>query len=292
MMNSVTIFLLISSVVCSTARAVFSKKLGVLNGSKYGFYITQTVLFAVAAAMILVLNFKSIGCPSVTAVILAVAYGIFTVSSQWTYTIALTKAPVSVCAMVYSFGFIIPTVFGTAVWHEQVNAFKIISILLCICTIILTSVKKDDNSKKMYRLPFSLIVAMLSSGGLGVVQKLQQKTAARSETGVFLFLAFVLAAFLSLAASFTKREKATQKICIDSALAFYIFIVGVSMAVANTANTILAGLLPSAVVFPIVNVGVILASLEVSVIILRERISKSQIAAFALGITAILLFNL
>lgn len=292
MMNSVTIFLLISSVVCSTARAVFSKKLGVLNGSKYGFYITQTLLFAASAAMIFILNIKSIGRPSVTAVILAVAYGIFTVSSQWTYTIALTKTPVSVCAMVYSFGFIIPTVFGTAVWHERVNAFKIISILLCICTIILTSVKKDGDSKKMHRLPFSLIVAMLSSGGLGVVQKLQQKTSVRSETGMFLFLAFVLAAFLSLAASFTKREKATQKICIDSALAFYIFIVGVSMAVANTANTLLAGLLPSAVVFPIVNVGVILASLAVSVIILRERISKSQIAAFGLGITAILLFNL
>ena len=131
MMNGVTIFLLISSVVCSTARAVFSKKLGVLNGNKHSFYITQTVLFGVAAAMIFILNIKSIGRPSVTAVILAVAYGIFTVSSQWTYTIALTKTPVSVCAMVYSFGFIIPTVFGTAVWHERVNAFKIISILLC-----------------------------------------------------------------------------------------------------------------------------------------------------------------
>lgn len=291
-MNGVTLFLLSASIVCSTARAVFSKKLGVLNGSKYGFYMTQTVLFAAAAVMIFVLNFKSIGLPSVTAVLLAVAYGIFTVSSQWTYTIALTKAPVSVCVMVYSFGFIIPTVFGTAVWHERVNAFKIISILLCICTIILTSVKKDDNSKKMHGLPISLIVAMLSSGGLGVVQKLQQKTDARSETGMFLFLAFVLAALLSLAASFTQRKHTESRICINRSLAFYIFIVAVSMAVANTANTLLAGLLPSAVVFPIVNVGVILASLAVSVIILRERISKSQIAAFALGVTAILLFNL
>lgn len=292
MMNSITIFLLISSVVCSTARAVFSKKLGALNGSKYGFYITQTVLFAIAAAMIFILNFKSICRPSVTAVILAVAYGIFTVSSQWTYTIALTKAPVSVCAMVYSFGFIIPTVFGTIVWRERVNSLKIISILLCICTIILTSVKKDDNSTKLHGLPITLIIAMLSSGGLGVVQKLQQKTAARSETGMFLFLAFVLAAFLSLAASFTKHKETVQNIRIDSSLVFYIIIVGVSMAVANTANTMLAGLLPSAVVFPIVNVGVILASLLVSTVILREKIYKNQIAAFALGITAILLFNL
>ncbi|MGI6280479.1 MAG: hypothetical protein ACOYJS_07990 [Acutalibacteraceae bacterium] len=96
---------------------------------------------------------------------------------------------------------------------------------------------------------------------------------------------------LSLAASVTKRKETVQNIRIDSSLAFYIIIVGVSMAVANTANTLLAGLLPSAVVFPIVNVGVILASLAVSVIILREKISKNQIAAFGLGVTAILLFN-
>lgn len=291
-MDNVTLFLLASSIVCSTARAVFSKKLGVLNGGKYCFYITQTVLFAVAAAMIFVFNIKSIGRPSVTAVILAVVYGIFTVSSQWTYTKALTKAPVSVCAMIYSFGFIIPTIFGTAVWHERVNAFKIISILLCICTIILSSVKKEDNSKKIHKLPLSLIVAMLSSGGLGIVQKLQQKSSACDETGMFLFLAFVLAAVLSLAASLTKRKDTAQNIRIDLSLSFYIFIVGVSMAAANTANTHLAGLLPSAVVFPTVNVGVILASLAVSVIILKERVYKSQIIAFVLGITAILLFNL
>lgn len=291
MMNNVTLLLLILSIVCSTARAVFSKKLGAISGGKYSFYITQTVLFAVSAVVIFVLNMKSIGHPSETAVLFALAYGILTVLSQWMYTIALTRAPVSVCAMVYSFGFIIPTIFGTIVWRERVHALKIISILLCICTIILTSLKNDD-SKKLHGLPFSLIIAMLSSGGLGVVQKFQQKTAARDETGIFLFLAFVLAAFLSLTASLVHRKEAAQTICIDSALAFYIIIVGISMAVANTANTLLAGLLPSAVVFPIVNVGVILASLAVSVIILREKISKSQIVAFVLGVMAILLFNL
>lgn len=291
-MNHVTLLLLILSIVCSTARAVFSKKLGAISGGKYSFYITQTVLFAVSAVVIFVLNMKNIGHPSETAVLFALAYGILTVLSQWMYTIALTRAPVSVCAMVYSFGFIIPTIFGTIVWRERVHALKIISILLCICTIILTSLKNDDDSKKLHGLPFSLIIAMLSSGGLGVVQKFQQKTAARDETGIFLFLAFVLAAFLSLTASLVHRKEAAQTICIDSALAFYIIIVGISMAVANTANTLLAGLLPSAVVFPIGNVGVILASLAVSVIILREKISKSQIAAFVLGVMAILLFNL
>lgn len=288
-MKPATILLLAVSVGCSTARAIFSKKLGA-QGIDRRFYRIQALLFAVAAAVIGVVNIKDMVYPSATTILLALAYGILTISSQWAYTIALTKAPVSVCAMVYSFGFIIPTVLGTVLWREAVTILKIISILLCIGTVLLTSVQQETD--KLNGLPVSLIIAMLSSGGLGLVQKLQQKSNAHNETGSFLFLAFVLAMLFSLAASLLKRKKSEQKIRIDAHVVLHVIIVGASMAVANTANTMLAGLLPSAVVFPIVNVSVILASLVISVFLLKEKISKSQIAAFFLGITAILLFNL
>ena len=291
-MEPTALFLLALSIVCSTARAVFSKRLGALSGSKRGFYLTQAVLFAVAAAVLLMLNVRSIARPSQTAVLLAVAYGVLTVLSQWMYTLSLTRCPVSVCAMVYSFGFILPTVFGTVVWREPVDAFKIVSILLCIGTIFLASGKSDAGSAKPRGLPLPLIVAMLASGGLGIVQKLQQKSAASGETGMFLCLAFVLATLLSLLAALAARKDAAPKARIAPALALPILIVGVCMAAANTANTLLAGLLPSAVIFPTVNVGVILASLAASALLLKEKPTRRQIAAFALGITAILLFNL
>ena len=291
-MEPTALLLLALSIVCSTARAVFSKKLGALSDGRRGFYLTQAVLFAVAAAVLLTLNVRSIARPSQTAVLLAVAYGVLTVLSQWMYTLSLTRCPVSVCAMVYSFGFILPTVFGTIVWREPVNAFKIVSILLCIGTIFLASEKRDASAAKPHGLPLPLIIAMLSSGGLGIVQKLQQKSAASGETGMFLCLAFVLATLLSLLAALAARKDAAPKARIAPALALPILIVGVCMAAANTANTLLAGLLPSAVIFPTVNVGVILASLAASALLLKEKPTRRQLAAFALGITAILLFNL
>ena len=291
-MEPTALYLLTLSIVCSTARAVFSKKLGALSGGRRGFYLTQAVLFAVAAAVLLTLNVRSIARPSQTAVLLAVAYGVLTVLSQWMYTLSLTRCPVSVCAMVYSFGFILPTVFGTVVWREPVNAFKIVSILLCIATIFLASGKSDAGAAKPRGLPLPLIVAMLASGGLGIVQKLQQKSAASGETGMFLCLAFVLATLLSLLAALAARKDAAPKARIAPALALPILVVGVCMAAANTANTLLAGLLPSAVIFPTVNVGVILASLAASALLLKEKPTRRQLAAFALGITAILLFNL
>lgn len=291
-MELTALLLLALSIVCSTARAVFSKRLGTLSTGRRGFYLTQAVLFAVAAAVLLLLNVRSIARPSQTAVLLAVAYGVLTVLSQGMYTLSLTRCPVSVCAMVYSFGFILPTVFGTVVWREPVNAFKIVSILLCIATIFLASGKSDAGGAKPRGLPLPLIVAMLASGGLGIVQKLQQKSAASGETGMFLCLAFMLATLLSLLAALAARKDAAPKARIGSALALPILVVGVCMAAANTANTLLAGLLPSAVIFPTVNVGVILASLAVSALLLKEKPTRRQIAAFALGIAAILLFNL
>lgn len=223
-MEPTALFLLALSIVCSTARAVFSKKLGALSGSRRGFYLTQAVLFAVAAAVLLMLNVRSIARPSQTAVLLAVAYGVLTVLSQWMYTLSLTRCPVSVCAMVYSFGFILPTVFGTVVWREPVNAFKIVSILLCIGTIFLASGKSDAGAAKPRGLPLPLIVAMLASGGLGIVQKLQQKSAASGETGMFLCLAFVLATLLSLLAALAARKDAAPKARIAPALALPILI--------------------------------------------------------------------
>ena len=64
------------------------------------------------------------------------------------------------------------------------------------------------------------------------------------------------------------------------------------MAAANTANTLLAGRLPSVIAFPITNVGVILASLLVSVLFLKEKITGKQIAAMVTGIAAVVMFNL
>ena len=68
--------------------------------------------------------------------------------------------------------------------------------------------------------------------------------------------------------------------------------VGAAMGGANTAKTLLAGILPSIVVFPVTNVGVILASLAVSVLFLKERLTKRQAAAAGFGIAAVALFSL
>ena len=291
-MNGFTALLLTASVSCSTVRAVYSKRLGIASGGKREFCKTQAELFFFAAAVIFLLNIKGMCLPTGETLVFGVMYGIFTVLAQWLYTVALGKMPVSFCAMVYSFGFIIPTVFGTVMWNESIGFFKILSVLLCVVTIVISSLGNGgDNKKTEIGAVLPLIISMIASGGLGVVQKLQQKSDYPSETGAFLVSAFLLAGIISaVAALIAKNENYTaQK--HEKEFYFSVITVGAAMAAANTANTLLAGRLPSVIAFPITNVGVILASLLVSVLFLKEKITGKQIAAMVTGIAAVVMFN-
>lgn len=153
-MSGFRLFLLAASVLCSTARAVFSKKLGVSAAVKHEFCVMQAKLFFFAAAVIFLLNIKGMCLPSAETLAFSGMYGVFTVLAQWLYTVALGRMAVSVCAMIYSFGFIIPTVSGTVVWNENVGFFKIFSVLLCAVTIVLSSAAPGGGSKKPISAPF------------------------------------------------------------------------------------------------------------------------------------------
>lgn len=291
-MSGFTLFLLAASVLCSTARAVFSKKLGISAAGKHEFCVMQAKLFFFAAAEIFLLNIKGMCLPSAETLAFSGMYGMFTVLAQWLYTMALGRMTVSVCAMIYSFGFIIPTVFGTVVWRENVGFFKIFSVLLSIVTIVLSSVSSGENSKKTdLRAVLPLIISMAASGGLGVVQKLQQKSACSSQTGIFLFAAFLLAGVISVIAAITVKKAPVPPPKNSAESYISVFTVGAAMAASNTANTLLAGRLPSVIAFPVTNVGVILASLLVSTLFLGEKITKKQVAAVCTGITAVIMFN-
>ena len=59
---------------------------------------------------------------------------------------------------------------------------------------------------------------------------------------------------------------------------------GLCFGLVSILNTLLAGRLPSAVIFPTLNVGVMMMCLIFGMIIFKERLNKKQTIAFCLGI--------
>lgn len=284
-MDTTSFLLLASSVILSGSRNLLSKNLSDEPFGTKKFFILQTTIFFVGA---LVLFLFALGTPfalSPVTLILAALYGTFLVFAQWNYTVALKNGKTGICSTVYSLGFILPTVFGAIFYKESLSLFDMIGLIVVLFAIAVSGTrnKNQASSGNSYFLP--LIIAMLCSGGLGVLQKIQQNSPYANEKVLFTLLSFVLAAIISfLRCLFTKNRSAI----IDKKILSATW-VGAAFACCNLLNVILAGRLDSVLFYPILNIGTILVSIICGMIFFKEHFTKKDFLIFLLGITAILL---
>lgn len=184
-------------------------------------------------------------------------------------------------------GFVLPTVSGALFWHESFTLLNLVGLVIVIAVILLSAKKQDSAAKSNAFVPF-IIAAMTASGGLGIMQKVQQTSEYAEQKSAFLIIAFIFAAAVSLIAFLIQSTKTKPKAsCI-----IYPAVTGICFGGANLCNTILAGMLSSAVFFPVQNISTILLSTVLGIILFKESLTKKTIAILTLGITAVIIFSI
>ena len=100
---------------------------------------------------------------------MAFLYGLCTLGSQSLYMIAAQAGSVSVCSLIYAACFIIPTVFTAICYSESFSAFRIIGIATMLLSVVMISVKGEENTKgsksaptQKYSKKFYLLALLLS----------------------------------------------------------------------------------------------------------------------------------
>ena len=285
-----TFYLFLALSVClSAARNLITKRTAIgTNKSRSDFFLLQTVLFSSAAILLLPFSISIWPSISQSTVFYGLLYGVLLVASQWMLTLALKSGRTSVCSAVYAMGFIFPTLSGTLFWNEPFRRTEAVGLAV-IVFVILLSVGKSGSRKETGRsFGAFLLIAMLASGGLGIMQKIQQSSEARDEKSAFLVIAFALASVVSfLAFLWTgKKTKPTPLLlCCASAT-------GLCFGGANLCNTVLAGMKNSAIVFPLQNIGTIFLSTVLGLIVFREKITPRILFTLALSFAAIMLFSI
>ncbi len=279
---------LMSSVLLSSGRNVISKKTATLFGGKGDFFLSQTLLFGAASVLLLPFSVKELLSANLITLIFGVIYGLLLISSQWMFTLALKFGETSVCTVIYSLGFIIPTVTGTVFYSETLSLPNYFGIAPAAAVVLLSAKGKEKGrASKLTFLPF-ILVAMVSSGGLGIMQKLQQNSSAANTPTAFLFTAFFLAFAVSLIAFLLCREKPAASL---KASVFPIA-AGLSFGGANFFNTVLAGKMKSGVFFPLQNVSTILLSSLLGILLLKEKPTLKTALVLTLGAVVIILFSI
>ena len=284
--------LLSLSIVLSVGRNILSKKLSDLRFGTKPFFRCQSVLFLGGAVVLLLFGGIPQSGVSMQTLLYALIYGILLILAQWFYTSALASGSTALCSTVYSMGFILPTLSGAVFWSESLRVAGVIGILCAVSAVVISGIGKKQSSSANKDIGYfvPLIIAMLASGGLGIIQKLQQRSPYAEQRSAFLLIAFLIAAGSSLLFALVSRTPSP-----------YIRLRKVSLAVAgcvglffgccNLLNTYLAGKLDSAVFFPTLNIGVILLSMGCGVLFFKERLRKKDIAVLLLGIACILLLT-
>ncbi len=282
----VNILWLIFAVMLGTGRSVFSK--GINSSGKKSFYFNQFLLFLSGTVGIFIFNINAFLTATTTTYFYGILFGIVTIVAQWCYTVALGRGPTSICAMIYSFGFILPTVSGPIFWNEPFGVTSFIGIAVAVAAIIVSALTDKKGDKRGIGFVLPNIVAMLASGGLGLLQKIHQKSADADNLDGFLVSAFLVATLISLFAVLVSRKTKEENISVKiPPLA-----AGVCFGLVSLVNTMLAGRMDSTILFPTLNIGVMISSMIAGIFIFKEKPTKPQIIAFALGILSILILSI
>ncbi len=279
---------LLLSVVLSTGRNITSKKTAVDIADKATFFFSQGLLFLSSAVLLILADPHAFNTVSGITCIYGMIYGVLLIISQWMYTISLKNGSTSVCTIIYSLGFILPTVSGALFWNEAFTVTHFFGLTAALAVILLTFKKgsREIQNTKTY-LPF-IFLAMLASGGLGIMQKVQQTSHATNEKSVFLIIAFSLAC----ASSFIARLLCGGMVQSKAQNILYPVLTGICFGGANLCNTVLAGRMKSAIFFPAQNISTILLSTILGILLFKERPTKKTVCVLLFGILTVVIFSI
>lgn len=289
-MDIISALFLLLSASFAAGRNVLMKSFSSFSFKYKEFFGIQAAIFGVGSLALLVVNVISYNGLSLFTILFALIYGSMLLCAQWCYTIALGNGKTAICATIYSFGFLIPTLSGAIFWNEHITFLGFLGISMIIPIIIISgmSKKSTDNksSSKSYMLP--LILALICSGGLGIVQKIQQKSEFSNQTNTFILTAFIFCFIVSIL-FFLFMKKGPVNIAKKNL--FSSSAIGVIFATCNLINTFLAGRLDSSIFFPTLNISGILFSLLLGLIIYKEKPTKKDWVVLVLSFVSIILVN-
>ncbi len=283
------IILLLLSVSLSSGRNVISKKNSISSKRASDFFFSQSILFLSATLLLMIGNIGSFSAVSGKTVLYGLIYGALLILSQWMLTLSLKQGSTAICSVIYSLGFIFPTLSGALFFNESFTVTDGIGLFLALAVILLAAVAKGGSNEKkgLSFIPF-IIIAMTASGGLGIMQKVQQTSDVASERGAFLIIAFTVALVGSVTGLAISRAELTFK---PRDIAFS-SVTGLCFGGANLCNTVLAGIMKSSVLFPLQNISTILLSTVLGIALFKEKFTRKTALVLGLSIVTVIIFSI
>ena len=310
--------LLAASVLLGTAKIILSRCIKRETTGTVRTLLSDSVFFLIAGTVVTLAGLSELHRAGEIPFGLAAAFAGSVFLGQISLMLALQYGSVSLSSLFSSCGFIVPSLWGWLRFDERAGALQIVGLAAVLAAFILAA---DFKTTKQFNWKWlvAAIGAMFFAGTTGVVQKEFAAACPSALLEPFLSVSLLSIAVLcalgcGAAALFVRYRGKTspagaadtkdaalpapqppapaptaQKKRAVARFMLFAFALGVVLGFLNLLNTYLAGVLPSIVVFPVYNGGIILVSTLCSALLFRERLSVRGIVSLALGLAAILL---
>ena len=252
-------------------------------------YITAGVLALVADGSVLTNNFSITNLFQPTFIYYALIIGILFIITFNLIAFGTQKIGIAITTVSNKMSMIIPVLIGLFVFKEDKNFLKLIGIVLAILAIFFSCSKNGKLSFDKKYLPVIILVFIGQGIADSTLKWAQEFAINASNNNVFFATTFFTAAFSGTLFMMIQQRKITVTLRsllwgvilgIPNYFTLYFFVEALSARVFESSQ-----------VFPIVNMGVIVLTAVMGIILFREHLSKSNWMGILLALIAISLIT-
>ena len=252
-------------------------------------YITAGALALVADGSVLTNNFSITNLFQTTFIYYALIIGVLFIITFNLIAFGTQKIGIAITTVSNKMSMIIPVLIGLFVFKEDKNFLKLIGIVLAILAIFFSCSKNGKLSFEKKYLPVIILVFIGQGIADSTLKWAQEFAINASNNNVFFATTFFTAAFSGTLFMMIQQRKITVTLRsllwgvilgIPNYFTLYFFVEALS-----------AGVFESSQVFPIVNMGVIVLTAVMGIILFREHLSKSNWMGILLALIAISLIT-
>jgi drug/metabolite transporter (DMT)-like permease len=232
--------------------------------------------------------------------IYASIFGVVWVMAMVFYIKAMSMGPTGLVALFFAFGIVIPIIVDLTVLGTLVTIFQIVGLALLFVSFYIGNKPPKGEMKSISpQFIITCIISFLINGLIMATVKLHQGAMPGIDVEVFVLYGFAVSVLTSVCCFilFHTRESRQEKISYGymfKSPKYYLSVAGggATTAFGNILMVFIAGQVPAAIQFPLMNGGTSIIAAIISIFVFQEKLSKRMAAVFAIGIAAMAIINI
>ena len=283
---------LLLSILFSTGLFVIFKyfgifKVDVLKAIFVNYIVAFTMGFTLAES-----NFSITEVPNQPWFLGAVFLGALFVSIFFVMAMTAQRNGVSVTSVAGKMSVVIPVFFGIFLYNESVTVLKFVGIIIALVAVYLASVKEEKSENKKAGLLFPILL-FLGSGVIDTTLKyVEVMYVPENEVSIFSGSLFGIAAFFGLIILLIKSIKKREPFGVKNIIAGIVLGIPNYFSIVFLIKALQTKGFESSTLFTINNVGIVVVSTIVGILLFKEQFSTKNKIGVALAIVGIVIVAL